>query len=747
MDEIFPNIPSELSFCLSEKCLELGAAEDQLQQYHQQLSKDIDTFSLLSVHHEFRSPWVINRPNKRAHLEKIFSKNIPESDHLILQRNEHVLDFVKNYFAGRENSILHFMCDERVNAHKITQELHSCQIDLDVFVATFIIPALFGHFLNEKNVRLFIESVGQAFDSFSHDPDPFLLNFNDTFLCHVLKQFFFSPLVRTFCGEHFTVFYDFFAYAKRKTDAQYTKIQRFFQLFLSEFSIPLKGTSAFMHCLFRRITEKFENKKKVLLTVIFSSIILPMAYYPVIYGVLPINYNYYEESNDAIQKLKIYFDHLCGFKFDENIKETDLIDENIINRFVETLLEDIKFEPNNSFTNPESQLSNSTNEHKNDSNEQNNENLRIETNKANESFILPFSALVFLAKFEEANQAFNELNNSNPLLPLHAIIKIDLSNKKLDYSKSKNLQLIEKILNDENNSEESSPHNQIIKYYFQKNKITPEEIINEMNNLLSLIEIKLIDCQTKLHRIKQSINYCIKSIDQANSPFVEKIVNLMINDYTFTSDLKQKKQQMIKDSKAFCTFVLSHLDTFSLKNKWAKPLMSQIARKFHSKIMLHFPLCSFESDQLTHIDQKFLRQKMKVLSKLEETGIDDKVKKILNFKEIFTAAQTVVLQSCLLENQLESANQIVMSLNVVEDIFVFVFGVQPEANQLMPLLANLFILSPVPTPLSSGQWMKHFLKEVMEKRPKWFSDESMRPLEHYFRFNSWIIDILNTIDE
>jgi hypothetical protein len=63
----------------------------------------------------------------------------------------------------------------------------------------------------------------------------------------------------------------------------------------------------------------------------------------------------------------------------------------------------------------------------------------------------------------------------------------------------------------------------------------------------------------------------------------------------------------------------------------------------------------------------------------------------------------------------------------------------------MPLLANLFILSPMPTPLSFGKWLSHFFQPLLQARPEWFDDEAMRPLEHYFQFNSWMAGMLPSI--
>jgi hypothetical protein len=161
--------------------------------------------------------------------------------------------------------------------------------------------------------------------------------------------------------------------------------------------------------------------------------------------------------------------------------------------------------------------------------------------------------------------------------------------------------------------------------------------------------------------------------------------------------------------------------------------------------MMHFPLAVIsEEPNQRMIDQLFLSKKMTLLAGLEKAGLDPSVERMIRSKEVFANAQHAVLRACLLENPVESATQIVLSLFVLEDLFVFQCGEPPEANQLMPLLANLFILSPTPTPLSFGKWLSHFLQPLLTAKPEWFSDDSLRPLEHYFQFNAWIEDMLES---
>jgi hypothetical protein len=51
----------------------------------------------------------------------------------------------------------------------------------------------------------------------------------------------------------------------------------------------------------------------------------------------------------------------------------------------------------------------------------------------------------------------------------------------------------------------------------------------------------------------------------------------------------------------------------------------------------------------------------------------------------------------------------------------------------------------MPTPLSFGRWLNQFFQPLMDARPEWFADESLRPLEHFFRFNEWMADMLDSV--
>lgn len=817
MEKILNNLTDEQYERTSEKFFEFNAFQKQQQIFHSNLSQNKDLFSLLSVHHEFRSPWVLKYPQKKARIDKIFSENIPETDHIEILTNKSITNFLNLFYSNREDSILTFMTSDFDNMHVL--EFHSCNISSDVFIATFIIPALFGHFMGTNNVLSFIEAVGRGFDKCADHEIEFLPNFHKSFLSIVLRQFFFSPVLRSFYGEQFSCFLDLFAHVKHQVDSQYAKVQRFFNTFLSDLKESLKSpTSPLIHSLLIRISRKFRDKWSLLLTVLFYCIILPMVIDPISYGVLPLNYNL-QETNEIAQKLINYYD--LAYRNGQNNLDPDNLksvfrpvnDDNYHPK-KEEKSQTPRLKPNNKKPNPIGRSSSvyfvssskntgfarrSISGPKLTSKEIHNIDhkmidsfidvaLQVVPNQQNypeiHSFVLPYRALQFLLENYDPDYSSQNFDNDKTTFQPFTIVKINLSipqylllglsdsspiKSETDFTNEKSDEL-EMLITLFDLDDLESPKARVLKKHFElKSKNNPNFnfnlIFEEISQLTESLLSNIAEIQGMNHIIEKSIKRCKSSIIQANSIFVNQIVDTMMSEISFINDLKNKSSLMLKDSLVFSNFVISHLDLFEQKNKWASPLMRQIANKFHSKLTsqnfsLHDFISSAESQassndnknyndcsNLSQIDQKFLNNKMTVLSRLEQNGLDENVKKILSCKEIFDAAQTTILHSCLLEIPIESAKQIVLSLNTVEDIFLFVFGVRPEANQLMPLIANLFIISPVPMPLSFAQWLKHFLKILMEKRPEWFSDESMRPLEHYFTFGTWMNEFLLTIPD
>ena len=773
MLKILPSIDSESYKCLHSKCLELKSFFDHNARLVDRLNALRDTFLILIVHHEFRSPWAINRPIKDVLIEKIFARHFPDHDKIVENRDPVLHNFVQDVLQKREELLLHFASDERVASKRATVEMHSCKISLDNFIATFVVPPFFGHFLGLGSVNAFIESLGIVFDAYSHDLQPFLASFDNSFLCSTLRQFFFSPLVRPYVGEQFTVFFDFFSSNKKAADGQqYTRIQRFFSWFLKEFATPIKVSPGSLRKLFIRITEKYayEDKTKIIMTVVVYCIVVNLVTYPTAYNVFPVTSSVNGETPESIQIMKFYCASVCGLPIPHSlakmpqVQEVEFVDYSLIKNLVDSLL----FPYTDEEITPEMP-----------------------------NVAIPLGALRYLAKFEENSEVYNTIKaktnvttesimkfrfdndrysqkkknteNKNPEPKINSNVEnSENSNKEeiLDENKEKEDEKQAKSSNFRHNKEfdlaielfasrnpngfsNLSPKMRAIQLDLANKKIDFEEISSYIDLLANEEKEKLFALQVKIEILNHSIDLTKQANIASEAIFANNIVNGMMTDMNIYNELEKKKTLLMNDSTAFANFIISHLETFQSKNQWAVPMMRMIARRFHAQVMKSFPISLFAStkNQLTLTDQKFLIQKFKFLESLEENGIDESVEKIVSCKDILAAAQTAVLRACVFENPLESAKQIVLGLFVVEDLFTFEFGAPPEANQLMPLLANLFILSPIPNPFSFGEWLAHFLQKLMELKPEWFSDDSMRSMEHYFQFNLWMKDMLLSFDK
>ncbi|OHT02616.1 hypothetical protein TRFO_07031 [Tritrichomonas foetus] len=750
-ERLLPNLTDEQCRILYSKSLELRSFRQSYRELTKKQKNLNDEFVKLSVHHEFRSPWAISKPNKDSVIEKVFARNTPQTDSLFLNTDQIVQNYIQNLFNSRENLILQFASDERVAAKKMICELHSCKMSLDEFISTFVIPPFYGHFLGIENMDAFIESVGIVFDCYSHDPIPFLATFDGSFICNVLRQFFFSPLIRPYVGEQFTVFYDFFSSNKRATDGQqYTRIQRFFSLFLKEMAAPISVSPPFIRKLFSRISQNFDDKTKVIMAVVIYCIVSDLVIYPIAYSVFPLTSNTKIETAEHIQTMKFYCAFVCGLPQSHTIgkmtpvQEIEQVDRQLIQNLVDVLLSPVSEQ---------------------------------EIIPEIPTVVIPFIALKFLAKFEENKEVLTALNVSTKNSVKDSSKESYRDSMRLDNSKDGVKDgypkapetIIKFIVKNENNITKDkefrrivelfasrhpdtffaiSPRLKAIQMYFKNKSINYEIFSSQVDESIANAKDNLLSSQTKIDVLERSIKLTNNAITASEAIFANNIVNGILNDTNISNEIEKKKAQMLNDPIMFANFITSHLDAFQAKNHWADSLMRMVARRFHAQVMRTLPVTVFAStkNQLILTDQKFLIQKLKFLESLEENGLDDSVAKIVKCKDILAAAQTAVLRACLFENPLESAKQIVLGLFVVEDLFIFEFGAPPEANQLMPLLANLFISSPVPNPLSFGEWLAHFLQKLMETRPEWFSDEEMRPLEHYFQFNLWMKDMLLSFD-
>ncbi|KAH0802002.1 uncharacterized protein GO595_005083 [Histomonas meleagridis] len=365
----------------------------------------------------------------------------------------------------------------------------------------------------------------------------------------------------------------------------------------------------------------------------------------------------------------------------------------------------------------------------------------------------PYSAIELLIKLEKDQTKLSKLLNalSSEEIQSNSIVYItfDDSLHFTDDSHQIMAQHVIDIVSQKHYETQStlSPRLYALQRWINKTRPNFDEILQTIIDMNETKLQEIIDVQCCFIQIERSIELTQKAISTTNYIFADRISTTIYNE--IERKLEKKVTLMMEDSTVFSKYVISKLESYYSKNQWLTSLLPMVARRFHSLIMQSFPLPLFAQVHKNQIilDQKFLNQKANLLQKLEGNELDPSVAKIVQNKSMFNPAQTPILRACLYENPIESVRQIVLSLCAVEDLFVFEYGTQPEANQLMPLLANLFILTPIPSPLMFGKWLAHFLQNLQQMKPEWFSDEELRPLEHYFQFNAWMEDMLQSFDE
>jgi hypothetical protein len=563
---------------------------------------------------------------------------------------------------------------------------------------------------------MFIEAIGLTFDCFAHDPHPFFANFDGSFLCYVLRQFFFSPLLREFVGEQFTIFFDFLSCMKRSDGVAYPRIQRCFSLFLNELRGPIP-TCPFLRALFRRISREFEDKSHCIMVVIIYAVLMNMMLWPTCYAVLPLTSNYSEETAESVRVIKFYCAHESHLPIPDSLASFTPIagHDGIDYQLVQAVVDDLLAPGEIGEMGPEMDI-----------------------------VTMPLAAAQFLAQFEEGQTASKAVDYAPEQLVSFVVAKAAAAPPETN----REFALVAELMNNVHPDAPVplTPRCEAIRRFLGKQCLDYSKIAEIAVERCEACYSAVIALQTRMVWLERAYGNLKSAIAAADTQFVNAIANGIMRDSALMNELEKKKNTMKSDSSTFTSFFVSHMDAFAQKNQGFAPFLAMIARRFHAMLMTNFPLSVMSEDaKQRHVDRLFLARKMKLLASLERTGIDSNVERIIKSKEIFSHAQQAVLRACLFENPVESATQIVLSLFVVEDLFVAQFGCPPEANQLMPLLANLFILSPMPTPLSFGRWLSHFFQPLMQAKPEWFDDESLRPLEHYFQFNEWMATHLDAV--
>ena len=694
-----------------ENCAELLSEFETFSDL-KQIAEDLkQSIVLFSYHFRYRLPWMCAKPLRSGTTERLFAQHRPENDNIFRPDDIEIIDFMKKVSKNKLSIIKNIAMS--ITTNKATQTvIHGIECSNESFIASMIIPSLFGFFIGQKNIRDFIESIGIAFDYFASIPG-FLENFPNSFLCRVLREFFFAPFIREFVGEQDTIFTNFFLYNKvHGYSKNYTKYQRFTDLFFTELKRSLSVADSFIKELFQRITRKYDAFQ-LIVVVITNSIILPLISFPTVFGVLRQNICYKNETVNSLNLLRYYLYSICEIPFNEGfdgiteIKDHEKVDKKLIEEVAEKIME------------PTKQIS-------------------FCVDGFDEIYI-NFASVKKLAKILGATFTGNyDSYKDDRIFCFSFGIKQDdhifIDNKKYNVA----VKLFNKIHPTQTNifTPTMRASIELIKDVDLKEFNTSVE--GEINKYRSMsIEKKMvIDSLTTI--LKQTT----KAFEIAETSFCFRISSELFE--TMKKDVVKKKKLFLNDDVAFCSFLTANVANFSSKNQWMQPLIPNIAKCLLSIITRKLSIDEFviEHPELPDLDQKFLTGREQMLAHFEEEGYDEKVAFLLKDSDVLIPAASTVLQACVVENPIESSCLIVSALKTVEDLFTFQFGEPPEANQLMPLLANLFLRSSIPNPISFGMWIQHFMQTLLSQHSDWFKSDSLNSIEHYFQFNMWMQDFL-----
>ena len=713
----FPSISQEEYREIWNKSSEL----DSFHKMHDDLSNSLEKMkqelTLYSIHYRYRLPWMKAKPNKGFTPEKYFIEKRPEKEKITKCNNSEITDFISRIYQNRKTIINTLTHNDRILGRTENIILNNSAVSIDSFTATMIIPSIFCDFIGDENIDDFIEAVGLAFDSFETEEEKYclLLNFESSFLCRVLREFLLSPFLREYLGEQFSSFYKLL---KTLGDASnFSVYQNFFSSFMKEFMQPSSSAPSFLYKLFQRISRHY-IQQQVIITVLVNSFIIPLIVFPSVLGVMP-PYQYYMFKNfDTIFNLKYYANTICKLPMQDKliqnkpvISPSERVEASVIDDFITNIMKERV--PEKKWNVPS-----------------------ISTITINCAAVKVFASLMSTDLYKEltsvsddeilhfsTESATNSIslfdNNKLYLTTLKTILSShpDIANE-TDPIKRANLALIKSV--------------------------DSAAFIEEVDKEIVKFVERSSHMQNNLKKLERVLTATKKGYYKAEEIFCESITQQILLESSTKSELKKKKNVFLTDSQAFAAFIIKSVDTFAAKNPWCTPILSHIGKHFITTIMEKYPLKAFieAHKELVELDEKFLAQKESMLADFDKNGFEEKSAVLLKSPNILKHALNSVMRGFLFESPISSAIEIAKALSTAEDLFMFQYGEPPEANQLMPLLAHLFMTNSLPSQLAFGRWLAHFLQPLLEKKQDWFKDEDLNALEHYFQFNAWMEDMM-----
>ena len=799
MDPLLPFISTDVYKILWEKAAELDSFSKQYNGLKETRSKLKEQLLILQIHHAFRTPLLCKKSSKRLAVEMELAKNPPENEKTKPLNDPVVLNFVKSVIDNRQTLIYRLSDDPRLRIKKEYGLFMFTQTPLEFF-ATYAIPSVFGFFSGTSNVSDFIDAIGLAFDVNALRPETFFSNFPDSFLCSVLRRFFFSPHLNKYIFGHFSGIYHFFSSCKKRHTDTVSLFTSFFNSFLDQMRQVVPGWPGFLRHIFQRISRKFEMKYQIVMVVVIYCILLPMMQYPKLYGVVP----------EACIVPQIPLDSFIQFCVDVSDIQTknqnpllapfpmgssaatsspppygplnyssnfspigSLHNQNSKGPSNKELSIPPPFPQRLQLNGPSSLPSPAVIQQQTVQmmqNELNRLKLACETFErgtiANLVAILlepaditdcgpefddsaaPAEAILALSQYESdvaAKEAVQQLvENNTP----STIFVFRVETRRKGYRMQESLNLLLELLTKTNPFyvEDLPPELEAIKQTLHNRYFDYELVISNINNEIQNCLEAICSAQGEINELNMMIQNCKTSIHNAETIIASNIVQALIDDNNVVSDVEKRRIIFQTDQTSVANFVIWNLDTYLAQNQWIKPFMPLVSRIFHSYILNDFPLKSFISSmKCDDMDNLFFQYKVELINRIQSKGVDENTKKIIEDPTIFEPAAAKLQLASTLDSPSDCAKLISEGLETAENLFTFVNGVQPEANQLMPLLATLFVLTEMKSPLSFGKWLAAHFKPVIQLRPDWFIDDEGARIEHFFQLNEWIGVLLEEI--
>ena len=793
MEPLLPYISQDVYKELWEKAAELASFAKQYNNLKESRSKLKQELLLLQIHHAFRTPFGCKKSSRKLAAEMELAKNPPDIDTLKPLTDPVVFNFVKSVIDNRQTLIYRLSDDPRTRVKKEYGLFTFTQSPIDFF-ATYAIPPVFGFYSGTSNISDFIDAVGLAFDVNALRPEKFFANFPDSFLCSVLRRFFFSPHFNKYIFAHLTGVYHFFSCFKRKHIDQVSLFASFFTSFLNQMRDVVPGWPGFLRHIFQRISRKFEKNYQIVMLVVIYCILCPMMHNPKLYGVVPeactlppapLN-NFIQfcvgvsdiQTNPTTQSM--YPTTLSSSPSTTSQSSLANIQNPVIHR--EKVRKDSIITPTvpppravlltgpSSLPTPNIQQQNIQFQQMQNEIEQ----LKIASEAfergtiANLVAILlepaditdcgpefdesaaPAQAIFALSQYESdvaAKEAVQELlENNTP----NTIFVFRVEMRRRGYTFQESLKLLTELLSSTNPFYigDLQPNLAAIKNTLQNRYFEYERVISNINNEIQNCLEAICADRGEINELKTMIMDSNTSIHNAETTIATNIVQAMIDDNNVVSDVDRRRNAFRTDQTSVAQFVIWNLDTYLAQNSWIKPFMPLVSRIFHSYIVSEFDLKSYvESMKTKDMDDLFSAHKKDLIQKIQSSGVDERTKKILSDPKIFQAAASKLQIASTIDSPSDCTKLISEGLATAENLYTFVNGAVPEANQLMPILATLFVLTEMKSPISFGKWLAAHFKPLIEKRPDWFRDDEGARLEHFFQLNEWICGLLENITQ